>query len=72
MYSYDCQICGVDMAVARIRTATEPSSAAWNMAGANYVGFTSRPWGKDFVDRECRECTTADRTPADPKVLRST
>ncbi|EEU37842.1 uncharacterized protein NECHADRAFT_88314 [Fusarium vanettenii 77-13-4] len=68
-FSFDCQICGVDMATARIRTPDEPPSAAWNYQGANYVGFFDEPWDEDFQDQECQDCTTADRTPADPQTL---
>ncbi|KAJ3468036.1 hypothetical protein MRS44_002101 [Fusarium solani] len=57
------------MATARIRTSDEPPSAAWNYQGANYVGFFDEPWGEDFQDQECQECTTADRTPADYQIL---
>ncbi|KAF5011909.1 hypothetical protein FDECE_2005 [Fusarium decemcellulare] len=68
-FSFGCQICGVDMAPARIRTSDEPPSAAWDYQGANYVGFTDEFRGQDFEDEECHECTTADRTPADPQTL---
>ncbi|KAJ3529017.1 hypothetical protein NM208_g9949 [Fusarium decemcellulare] len=57
------------MAPARIRTSDEPPSAAWDYQGANYVGFTDEFRGEDFEDEECQECTTADRTPADPQTL---
>src|SRR5688572_4772596 len=70
MVSFDCQICGVDMAIARIRTVNEPPSAAWNLEGANYVGFPTQPWRTEFPDQECQHCTSADRTPSDPQVLR--
>ncbi|CAF3451582.1 unnamed protein product [Fusarium graminearum] len=69
MISYSCQICGVDMAIARIRTADEPQSAAWNIDGANYIGWTNRVWEGEAKDDECRDCTTVDRTPADPQIL---
>ncbi|KAL2694941.1 hypothetical protein Neosp_001530 [[Neocosmospora] mangrovei] len=68
-FSFDCQICGLDMATARIRTPDEPPSAAWNYQGANYVGFFDEPWDEDFQDQECQDCTTADRTPVDPQTL---
>ncbi|KAI8719961.1 F-box domain-containing protein [Fusarium sp. LHS14.1] len=68
-FSFDCQICGVDMATARIRTPDEPPSAAWNYQGANYVGFFDEPWDEDSQDQECQDCTTADRTPVDPQTL---
>lgn len=65
--SFHCQICSVDMSTARIRTADEPPSAAWDTRGMNYVGFSQFVDynGDAFRDRECRQCTTADRTPAD-------
>ncbi|KAG8670483.1 hypothetical protein FPOAC2_09839 [Fusarium poae] len=69
MHSYSCQICGVDMAIARIRTPDEPPSAAWDIDGANYIGWTKGPWGDHVKDEECQDCTTADRTPADPQIL---
>ena len=56
----------MDMATARIRTPDEPPSAAWNWRGVNYVGFRFLDYnGVEFPDRECRDCTTADRTPAE-------
>lgn len=57
----------MDMTTARIRTPNEPPSAAWNWRGVNYVGFSRflDYNGEEFPDRECRECTTADRTPAE-------
>ncbi|KAI7769308.1 hypothetical protein LZL87_011838 [Fusarium oxysporum] len=66
MYSFNCQICGVDMATARIRTPDEPPSAAWNFEGADYVGFTDWPYQGEFDDAFCRQCPTADRGPARP------
>ncbi|UZP43059.1 hypothetical protein NXS19_010875 [Fusarium pseudograminearum] len=69
MLSYNCQICGVDMAIARIRTADEPQDAAWNIDGANYIGWSNRFWEGEAKDEECRDCTTIDRTPADPQIL---
>ncbi|KAF4452312.1 putative flavoprotein involved in K+ transport [Fusarium austroafricanum] len=61
MSSYDCQICRVNLALARIRTPDEPPSAAWDYQGANYVGFFN-----EFPDEECEECTIIDRGPVDP------
>lgn len=66
MYSFSCQICGVDMATARIRTPDEPPSAAWNFEGADYVGFCKWPYQEEFEDKDCRQCTTEDRGPARP------
>ncbi|KAF5987672.1 hypothetical protein FCOIX_885 [Fusarium coicis] len=66
MYSFDCQICGVDMATARIRTPDEPPSAAWNFEGADYVGFGKWPQQDEFEDRDSLECTTEDRGPTRP------
>ncbi|KAH8170044.1 hypothetical protein LIA77_10588 [Sarocladium implicatum] len=65
--AFSCQICGLDMATARIRTPNEPPSAAWDWRGLNYVGFSQfRDYhGNTFPDRDCQECTTADRTPAE-------
>lgn len=65
--AFHCQICGLDMATARIRTPDEPPSAAWDWRGLNYVGFSEfRDYhGNKFPDRKCQECTTADRTPAE-------
>ncbi|KAH7183345.1 uncharacterized protein B0J16DRAFT_163720 [Fusarium flagelliforme] len=67
--SYHCQICGVDMAIARIRTPNEPPSAAWNIDGANYVSWMKYPFNDVAEDRDCKDCTTIDRTPADPQVF---
>ncbi|KAK6827250.1 hypothetical protein PG987_010591 [Apiospora arundinis] len=69
MVSFSCQICGVDMATARIRTPSEPPSAAWNYKGVNYVGFSPPPSSRWDKDEECQQCTTMDRTPTDPQVL---
>ncbi|KAF9778517.1 hypothetical protein IL306_003969 [Fusarium sp. DS 682] len=66
MYSFNCQICGVDMATARIRTADEPPTAAWNFEGADFVGFSVWPYQDEFRDKDCRECTTVDRGSARP------
>ncbi|GKU09949.1 unnamed protein product [Fusarium langsethiae] len=63
--TWNCQICRVDMAVARIRTPDEPSSAALNIDGANYVGWVEMPWVGEAKDQECQDCTTIDRTPTD-------
>ncbi|KAF5679428.1 heterokaryon incompatibility protein het-6 [Fusarium heterosporum] len=51
-----------DFVISRIRTPTEPPSAAWNVDGANYPGFHG--WPDEPGD--CQECTTVDRTPEDP------
>ncbi|EWG50059.1 hypothetical protein FVEG_09391 [Fusarium verticillioides 7600] len=66
MYSFNCQICGVDMATARIRTPDEPPSAAWNFEGADYVGFGKWPQQDEFEDRDNLECATEDRGPTRP------
>ncbi|KAF5592963.1 pisatin demethylase cytochrome P450 [Fusarium subglutinans] len=66
MYSFSCQICGVDMAIARIRTPDEPPSAAWNLEGADYVGFRKWPHQDQFEDEDSLECATEDRGPARP------
>ncbi|KAH7244490.1 uncharacterized protein BKA55DRAFT_618690 [Fusarium redolens] len=66
MYSFNCQVCGVDMATARIRTPDEPPSAAWNFEGADYVGFCEWPYQDEFKDKDCQQCTTVDRGPARP------
>ena len=65
--AFSCQICGLDMATARIRTPNELPSAAWDWRGLNYVGFSEfRDYhGSKFPDRECQHCTTADRTPTE-------
>ncbi|CAG9991801.1 unnamed protein product [Clonostachys byssicola] len=70
MTSYYCQICSMDMSIARIRTQHEPPSAAWNFRGLDYVGFSAfRTYeGEIFLDQQCQECTTADRTPADLEI----
>ncbi|KAJ4138515.1 hypothetical protein NW768_002350 [Fusarium equiseti] len=57
------------MAIARIRTPNEPPSAAWNLDGANYVSWMKYPFVDVAEDRDCKDCTTIDRTPADPQVL---
>ncbi|KAF5672658.1 pisatin demethylase cytochrome P450 [Fusarium circinatum] len=64
MYSFSCQICGVDMAIARIRTPDEPPSAAWNLEGADYVGFRKWPHQDQFEDNDSPQCATEDRGPA--------
>ncbi|KAL6914776.1 hypothetical protein FSST1_012536 [Fusarium sambucinum] len=56
------------MAIARIRKPDEPPSAAWDIDGANYVGWAER-WEPYAKDKECQDCTTADRTPADAQIL---
>ncbi|KAG5782521.1 hypothetical protein H9Q73_003822 [Fusarium xylarioides] len=66
MYSFNCQICGVDMATARIRTPDEPPSAAWNFEGADYVGFGKWPQQDEFEDRDSLQCATEDRGPTRP------
>lgn len=60
----------MDMATARIRTPNEPPSAAWDWRGVNYVGFSRflDYNGHEFPDRECQDCTTADRTPAEVRT----
>jgi hypothetical protein len=56
------------MAIARIRTPNEPRNAAWNHEGAHYIGFLQKPMGgsppQEVEERECKECTTVDRTPS--------
>ncbi|KAK8104658.1 uncharacterized protein PG998_011691 [Apiospora kogelbergensis] len=55
MFSFSCDICGVDMATARIRTPNEPLSAAWNYEAVGY-------------EEECQHCTTVRRTTIDAQV----
>ncbi|KAI1017205.1 hypothetical protein LB505_002028 [Fusarium chuoi] len=69
MYSFSCQICGVDMATARIRTPDEPPSAAWNLEGADYVGFRKWPHQDEFEDRDSPQCATEDRGPTRPQEI---
>ncbi|RKL37278.1 hypothetical protein BFJ72_g7934 [Fusarium proliferatum] len=69
MYSFSCQICGVDMAIARIRTPDEPFSAAWNLEGADYVGFRKWPHQDEFEDRDSPQCATEDRGPTRPPEI---
>ncbi|KAI1032768.1 hypothetical protein LB504_006235 [Fusarium proliferatum] len=69
MYSFSCQICGVDMATARIRTPDEPFSAAWNLEGADYVGFRKWPHQDEFEDRDSPQCATDDRGSTRPPEI---
>ncbi|CAG9942611.1 unnamed protein product [Clonostachys rosea f. rosea IK726] len=64
MSSFGCQVCGVDMATARIRIPGEPPSAAWTWEGADYVGFSAFTdfYGLVVADQECQQCTFTDRT----------
>ncbi|OAK96610.1 hypothetical protein IQ06DRAFT_296644 [Phaeosphaeriaceae sp. SRC1lsM3a] len=64
MTSYFCQICWLDMCIARIRTPEDPPDAARNNEGRDYVSFAPpRDYHGDLVpDEQCQECTTADRT----------
>ncbi|KAF5618352.1 hypothetical protein F52700_12301 [Fusarium sp. NRRL 52700] len=66
MYSFSCQICGVDMAIARIRTPDEPPTAAWSLEGADYVGFREWPHQDQFENKDSLQCATEDRGPARP------
>ncbi|CZR49868.1 uncharacterized protein FPRO_16075 [Fusarium proliferatum ET1] len=54
------------MAIARIRTPDEPPSAAWNLEGADYVGFRKWPHQDQFEDNDSLQCATEDRGPARP------
>ncbi|KAH7549011.1 hypothetical protein BM1_10784 [Bipolaris maydis] len=66
MTTYYCQICSMDMAIARIRTLDKPPTAAWDYTGCNYVGFEAirNYYGEVVEDHSSQQCTTADRTPA--------
>ncbi len=51
-----CQLCGVSFAIARLRRADEPESAAWDHLGANYIGEEPEyedEKEEDIINRTC-------------------
>ncbi|KAI9709191.1 MAG: hypothetical protein M1812_007776 [Candelaria pacifica] len=45
-----CQLCGVSFAIARLRRADEPESAAWDYSGSGYVEEED---GDDIIENTC-------------------